>query len=48
MKKTSNAERPTPNAELKASAFEIGHWALATAEPVHGEGGLGVRRFLIC
>jgi hypothetical protein len=27
------------------SAFNIGCSALATAEPVQGEGGLGVRRF---
>jgi hypothetical protein len=34
MKKTPNAERPTLNIELKASAFDVGRSAL------------GVRRFL--
>src|SRR6476646_6165264 len=28
MKKTSNVQRPTPNAESKASAFDTGRWAL--------------------
>jgi hypothetical protein len=43
MKEISNAQRSILSTQSLIQA--VGHWTLATAEPVHGEGGLDVERW---